>query len=153
MTHDTVDLRDLVDALIDAREGERHIDPAAIAAEAVAKLGGGELRRVADLYIRQLVRAACRKRFGREDEGDELEPNQGEMFPEDRSRRLQRRYPAARSDGKESTYVLRDAMGSDDVAFNVKRLRRESTSKLEHAEALQDWWIVKQAGGAISPAA
>jgi len=45
-TNDTIDLRKLIDGLIDAREGERHIDPAAIAAEAVAKLGEAELRRV-----------------------------------------------------------------------------------------------------------
>jgi hypothetical protein len=65
------------------------------------------------------------------------------MFPEERFTELQRRYPAARSDG----YVLRDAMSAEDVAFNVKRLRREGSSKLEHAEALQDWWVVRQASG------
>lgn len=151
MTHETIDLRDLVDALIDAREGEEHIDPAAVAAQAVARLGENELRRVADLYIRQLARAACRKRFGRnaEDEGDGPDPNQGEMFPEERFPGLQRRYPMARSDG----YVLRDSMTGDDVAFNVKRLRREGTTKLEHAETLQDWWVVKQGSAAVSPAA
>jgi hypothetical protein len=79
MTHDTIDLRDLVDSLIDARDGDEHIDPAAIAAEAAAQLGESELRRV---YIRQLARAACRKRFGRggDDDGDGPDP-QGEMFP------------------------------------------------------------------------
>jgi hypothetical protein len=155
MTHDTIDLRDLVDALIDDRESDEYIDPAAIAAAALAKLGDGELRRVADLYIRQLARAACRRRFGRsgDDEADGPDPNQGEMFPEDRFPGLQRRYPEARSDRKESTYVLRDSMGAADVDFNVKRLRKEGTAKLEHAETLQDWWVVRQASAAVSPAA
>jgi hypothetical protein len=155
MTHDTsIDLRDLVDALIDAREDDEHIDPAAIAAEAVARLGEGELRRVADLYIRGLARAACRKRFGRggDDESDS-DANQAEMFPDDRRfAALQQRYPAARSD-RQSTYVLRDSMTAADVAFNVARLRCEGASKLGHAEALQDWWAIRRASAAVAPAA
>src|SRR5207245_1554882 len=146
------DLRDLVDSLIDDREGDEHIDPAAIAAAAVAKLGEGELRRVADLYIRGLARAACRKRFGRgEDDSDGPDPDQTEMFPEERVNGLQRRYPAARSDRKEPTYVLRDAMGAADVSFNTKRLRCEGATKLEHADRLEQWWLPRQATEAMSP--
>jgi hypothetical protein len=154
MTSDTMDLRDLVDALIDAREGDEHLNPASIAAEAVAQLGEGELRRVADLYIRQLARAACRKRFGREDESDDPDSDQPDMFPEERVIGLQRRYPsAARPDRKEPTYVLRDAMVSDDVSFNTKRLRREAKTKEDHADRLEQWWLTKLASEAVQPAA
>jgi len=151
-TNDTIDLRKLIDGLIDAREGERHIDPAAIAAEAMGRLGEAELRRVADLYIRQIARGVCRKRFGRsgEDEGDGPDPNQGEMFAEERfTGVLQQRYPGARSGG----YVLRDSMSAEDVNFNVRRLRKEGGAKLDHADALELWDRTRRASGPMSPAA
>jgi hypothetical protein len=101
MTHATaIDLRDLVDSPIDAREGDEHIDPAAIA------------------------------------DSDGPDP-QGEMFPAESFRGLQRRYPAARSDGRESSYVLRDALSGADVEFNLARLRREAGAKSAHADVLE----------------
>jgi hypothetical protein len=76
----------------------------------------------AHLQLRQIARQTCRKQF--DDDDDALDPAQQEMFPG-----LQSRYPAAHS-GDEPSYVVRDAMGAKDVAFNVKRLRREGATKL-----------------------
>jgi hypothetical protein len=47
-------LTTIVDRVIEAHEDAEHIDPAAIAAEALAKLNENELRYAGDLYMRQL---------------------------------------------------------------------------------------------------
>jgi hypothetical protein len=148
MTQDTfTDLRAIVDQIIEAYDAER-VDPAAIAAEAMAKLNEAELRYAGDLYMRQLARASCRRKFGRDgadgaDEGEGDNPNQGELFPEEpeRFRVLQKCYPgAARSEGKERMYIRRDVMAGEDVAYNCGRLRGEGNTKLAHATVLQSWW-------------
>lgn len=146
MTHDTEGLRNVVQSIIESHKDDERLSPAAIAAEAVAKLGLGELQLAANFHLRQIARQACRKTFG-EEEDDALDPDQQELFPG-----LQSRYPAARRDDGEATYVLRDSMSGDDVAWNVQRLRREGNTKLGRADALEGWWQARR-GLAISPAA
>src|SRR5258708_10002398 len=85
----------------------------------------------AQLQRRQIARQACRKQFD-DEEDDALDPAQQELFPG-----LQTRYPAAHSDQEEPSYVVRDAMGAKDVAFNVRRLRWEERTKLGRADALE----------------
>ena len=38
---------------------------------------------------------------------------------------------------------MRDAMTAKDVAFNVRRLRREGKTKIGRADALEAWWEIK----------
>ena len=147
MTHDSTDLRNVVEAIIAARQADERLSPVAIATEALAKLGPAELQLAAHHHLRQLARHACRKQFD-EDDSESLDPDQQELFPG-----LQSRYPAARRDDDGPAYVLRDAMGPEDGAFNVKRLRSEGNTKLDRAKALEAWWEVKQESTAISPAA
>jgi hypothetical protein len=139
------DLRNVVQGIIDAHKGEQRISPAWIATEAMAKLDAAGLQQsnplvyhAAHLQLRQIARKSCRKQF--EDDDDALDPAQQEMFPG-----LQSRYPTAHS-GDEPSYVVRDAMGPKDVAFNVKRLRREGATKLGRARALEAWWDTRKAG-------
>jgi hypothetical protein len=147
MTQDAShDLRNVVQAVIEARKAEERISPAWIATEAMTKLDAAELQKTkplvylaAHLQFRQIARQACRKQF--EGDDDALDPAQQELFPG-----LQSRYPAAHSDGEEPSYVVRDAMSAKDVSFNVRRLRREGATKLGRARALEAWWDTRKAG-------
>jgi hypothetical protein len=148
-------LRDIVQAIIDARKSEERVSPAWIATEAMTKLDANDLQQskplvylAAHLQLRQIARQCCRKQFD-DDEDDALDPAQQELFPG-----LQQRYPAAHSDQEEPSYVLRDAMGAKDVGFNVKRLRREGRTRLGRADALEAWWETRKANEpAVPPAA
>ncbi len=64
---------------------------------------------------------------------------------------LQSRYPAAHGGDEEPTYVVRDAMTAKDVAFNIKRLRREGKTKLGRADALEAWWETRSETAAPAP--
>jgi hypothetical protein len=140
-------LRNIVRESMDARKTQVRLSPAWIATEAMAKLGAEDLQKAkplvylaAHLQLRQIARQACRKQFDDADE-EALDPAQQEMFPG-----LQSRYPAhaAHAEEDEPSYVLRDFLGADDVAFNVQRLRREGWSKLARADALEAWWRHKK---------
>ena len=48
---------------------------------------------------------------------------------------------------------MRDAMTAKDVAFNVRRLRREGKMKLGRADALEAWWEIKKGSETVQPAA
>jgi hypothetical protein len=139
-------LRDVVRRIMDARKTEVRLNPAWIATEAMAKLGAEDLQKAnplvylaANLHLRQIARQGCRKQFDADDE-EALDPVQQEMFPG-----LQSRYLAAHAEEDEPSYVLRDSLGADDVAFNVQRLRHEGRSKLARAAALEAWWRHNQA--------
>ncbi len=149
MTHekDTKDadrLRDVVQQIINNRKAEERLSPSRIATEALVNLDAGELQKTkplvylaAHLQLRQIARQACRKQFDADDE-DALDPAQQDMFPG-----LQSRYPAAHADVEEPSYVMRDVMTARDVAFNVRRLRREGRTKIARADALEAWWEIK----------
>ncbi len=140
------DLRNVVLAIIDARKADQRLSPAWIASEAMVKLDAADLQkskplvyRAAYLQLRQIARQVCRKQFD-QDKEEALDPAQQEMFPG-----LQSRYPTAHSKGEEPSYVLRQAMTSEDVIFNVNRLRRDGKTKLGRANALEAWWKTKEA--------
>src|SRR5260370_12844649 len=86
--------------------------------------------RAAYLQLRQITRQVCRKQFD-QDKEEALDPAQQEMFPG-----LQSRYPTAHSKGEEPSYVLRQAMTSEDVIFNVNRLRRDGQTKPARGNAI-----------------
>ena len=65
MTNDTTGLRTIVEAIIAGRQGDERLSPAAIATEALKKLGAADLELAAHLQLRQIARHACRKQFGR----------------------------------------------------------------------------------------
>lgn len=52
---------------------------------------------------------------------------------------LQDRYPASRTRDQEPVYVLREHMSSNDVQFNVHRMRAVGGRLLQHADALEAW--------------
>ena len=138
---DTECLRNVVRKIIDLLKTDAHVIPAKVATAAMVDLGAADLLKTnplvylaAHLHLRQLARHLCRKQFD-DDEDDALDPAQQDLFPG-----LQSRYPAARSDDQEPTYVLRDAMRAEDVGFNARRLRREGKTKLRRADSLEAWW-------------
>jgi hypothetical protein len=133
-------LRNIVQAIIDAHKTDERIDPVQIATEAMEKLDAAVLQKtmpqayfLAHLQLRHMARLLCRKQFDKEE--DALDPDQQRMFPG-----LQARYRTVYSGEESPNYVLREAMTSKDVEFNVRRLREEGASKLARASALQAWW-------------
>ena len=90
----------------------------------------------AHLELRQIGRSICREWFEKEEEPDEAHS----LFPD-----LQNRYPAAHAEDVEPMYRLLEHLTEDDVMFNVNRLRREAAAKMKHADALEAWWLDRQA--------
>lgn len=84
-------------------------------------------------HLKQMARRALARRY--DTEGDENEAHQGEMF----AGQLQDRYPLPKQAGDEPSYKLRGLMTAEEVAWNVKQLRKSATARLEHADALQAW--------------
>jgi hypothetical protein len=139
------DLRNVVQAIIDACKDDKRISPALIASEAMAKLKATDLQQTnplvylaAHLHLHHIARHLCRNQF--EDDDNALDAAQQELFPG-----LQSRYPTARSDKEPPSYVVRDSMTANDVAFNVTRLRLAGRTKLGRADALEAWWKTKEA--------
>jgi hypothetical protein len=136
---ENADLRYVVNVLIEERKESERISPAWIATEAMIKLEVAGLQQTlppiylaAHLYLRQVARNACRRQF--ESDDDALDPDQQELFPG-----LQSRYPVAHEPNEDPSYVLRDRMTRADVKFNINRLRLESKTKAERADALEAW--------------
>jgi len=147
-------LRNIIREILDARRTQVRLSPAWIATEAMVKLDAEDLQKAnplvylaAHLQLRQISRQQCRHQFDDAEE-EALDPAQQEMFPG-----LQSRYPAMHAKKEEPHYVLRDSLSARDIAFNVRRLRREGRSKLERANALDVWWRHKQAGLEALPVA
>ena len=138
MTNDESQLVEVVARIIDVRRSQVRINPSWIATEALKEIDPDSRSRPlvrvgCHLHLRQIARGQCRKLFGSHDGGGV--DDQGEMFEE-----LQWRYPTARSkEEDEPQYVLRQHMSSDDIAYNVARLRSEARAKLAHADALEAW--------------
>jgi hypothetical protein len=132
-------LRDIVARIIDTRRMEPRISPSWVATEAMLELDPVKIVERRDpliytgchLQLRQIARALLAKRF------DPIKDDglRDDLFPE-----LQWRYPTARSAYfDEPEYLLRDLMGTDDVEYNVGRLRAEADAKNKHADALEAW--------------
>jgi hypothetical protein len=80
------------------------------------------------LQLRQMARQFCRKKF------DPAEATEDDLF----EGTLQPRYPRHSANAEdEPEYILLDFLTSDDVDFNVARLRKEARAKLKHADALE----------------
>lgn len=129
-------LRGLLSGLYADRKAEQRISPAWLATEALQKLDPDRasptlVYQAAHLELRQAARSICREKAG----GGDFDGEQHELFPA-----LQKRYPAAYSSDVEPEYVLLEHMSEADVRANVQRLRRESESKMAHADALEAWW-------------
>lgn len=131
-------LRDLVATVIELHKDQARISPTWVATQAMHDLDSD--RRIetdhvliwtgCHLQFRQIARQILAKHF--KNENDQKE---NELFPG-----LQWRYPTAHSaEEEEPEYVLREHMSSDDVVYNVVRLRAEAGAKMQHANALEAW--------------
>jgi len=84
-------------------------------------------------HLKQMARKALARRF--EAEADDSIAYQGDMF----SGLLQDAYPLPIKDGAEPIYKPRNDLTDEEVAWNIKQLRKSAAARLEHADALQAW--------------
>jgi hypothetical protein len=132
-------LADIISKIIHTRRDQQRISPSWVATEAMLEIDPSRVSLPlvylgCHLELRQIARGALRLHFEDPADPSEDEEAQHEMFPD-----LQWRYPAARQRGAdaEPEYVRLEEMTKADIAFNVKRLRREGRAKLAHADALE----------------
>jgi hypothetical protein len=139
----------IVAAIIDKERNETGINPSWIATRAMlVNLDGATVQHEhplvylgCHLQLRQIARQLCRGLF---EPDDDAQRERHPLFP-----MLQWRYPTQRSSGdEESRYVLLEQLCTADVWFNVKRLRADAESRLEHADALEAWIIGRTGKGA-----
>jgi len=132
---DSKRLYEVLAAIYARSNGEVRISPSWLATAGMAQLdpdriSPSDVYVAAHLQLRQIARGLCGKKC--EDDGS---AEQHELWP-----MLQKRYPAAHHNGDEPVYVLLDHLSEKDVAFNIGRLRKEASAKLQHADALEAWW-------------
>lgn len=128
ITHDLQRLIEVADADI--------ITPASLAMAVQHQYGAGLEPHIAYTsleHLKQMARRALAGRYGAD--SDDSEVIQGELF----SGHLQERYPLPRAGGHEPSYKRRDALTSDEVAWNVGTLRRAADARVAHADALEAW--------------
>lgn len=125
----------VVGAAYEKHKDQGEISPSWLATLAMVEIGFGrdlhELGYIGcHLHLRQVARYFCGKKF------DPEENIEDDLFPET----LQQRYPKKPTDkDSEPVYILLDLLSDDDVKYNVARLRKESSAKLKHADALEAW--------------
>jgi hypothetical protein len=132
-------LADIVSKIIHTRRVETRISPSWVATEAILQIDPTKVSLPlvylgCHLELRQIARGLLRLHFEDIADPSDDEQAQHEMFPH-----LQWRYPAERKKGAdaEPEYVRLEELSKADIAFNVKRLRREGRAKLAHADALE----------------
>ena len=129
-------LTEIVARIVHNCNDETDISPAWVATQAMKEVGATTrfqrdyplMYKAGHLEFRQLTRGVCRQKWERDDE-DEA---QHELFPG-----LQKRYPIAKQKGDEPVYRLLEHLSHEDRVFNINRLRKEASKKLEHARALE----------------
>jgi hypothetical protein len=149
MACETQALTAIVAKIIETRRNEVRINPSWIATEALLEIDPEKVSLPlvylgCHLELRQNARGLLRQHF--EDPWSPADDDiaQHDLFPD-----LQRRYPSARSKAaSEPEYVLLDEMTDSDIWFNVGRLRKEGTTKLRHADALEAFGRDKTAAAA-----
>lgn len=137
-------LNEIVSLLIQKQKDEPRISPSSIATEAMSKLRARWMNKPQEyplvylgchLQLRQIARGLLREWFEpNEDANKATHP----LFPE-----LQARYPMARMEDQEPTYILLEQLAPTDWRFNVRRLRADAESRLRHASALEAWGFEK----------
>jgi hypothetical protein len=135
---DADDLAVEVQKVIDRHKAVAEINPDWVATETMQAIRfPRSLHRLGyagcHLELRQIARSKLRRKFDptapdEEDDGEDL-------FPDT----LQDRYPRKHKSGTPPSYVLRSLMTEDDIAYNVKRMRRFGAALLKHADALEEW--------------
>lgn len=141
MAPEAQDLIIVVEKIIDTRRHAPRVSPTWIATEAIVTLDPGRISVPlvylgCHLQLRQIARAQLRLHFEEPAAASDDELAQHELFPD-----LQRRYPTERKRKRfgdnEPEYALLEELSETDIAFNVRRLRREGRAKLAHADALE----------------
>jgi hypothetical protein len=149
MASETQPLTAIVAKIIETRRHEVRINPSWIATEALLEIDPDKqsvplVYLGCHLELRQIARGLLRQHFEDPPSPADDAIAQHDLFPD-----LQRRYPSARSkEASEPEYVLLDEMSDSDIWFNVERLRKEGTSKLRHADALEAFGLDKTAAAA-----
>ena len=126
-------LYEAVSICIEKVSGEVEISPEMVAMCALKELDPDQSAPIlvtwgCNLELRQIARQVLRKTFDPLEREDHID--QGSLFEG-----LQAKYPCKR-DG-EDVYVDRMVLTKNERDFNIRRLRSEGLSKLEHADALQ----------------
>jgi hypothetical protein len=143
MTNEESKARELIVAVYEKRKDVGYVSPSWLATEVMQMLDPDRSSHqieyaMAHLQFRQLARGVCAGKW--EDPDDPREGDQHDLFPV-----LQRRYPIARSSGKEEPqYALLELLTDRDIHFNIERLRNEAMAKLKHADALEAWAASRQ---------
>jgi len=134
---DAQQLHNLVAGVIGRRAAAVRLKPAMVAQEVMSKLDMEQVSHPlvwlgCHLEVRQIARGMLATHFDPITKPDEDEP----VLP---FTNLQWRYPERPKPGEEPSYILRDLMTDEDVAWNVARLQAEGRAKLAHADALKAW--------------
>jgi hypothetical protein len=146
-THEEAKVREMLGRIFESRREVIDVSPSWLATEVMQELDPGRASHpleysLAHLQLRQMARALCAGRWEREEAEDE----QHELFPG-----LQRRYPiAGRTKSDEPEYRLLEYLTTQDIAFNVGRLRSEARSKLAHADRLYAWGKDRSGGELVA---
>ena len=144
--NEEIKARELILAVYEKRRDVGYVSPAWLATEVMHTLDPERKAHpieyaMAHLQFRQLAREVCGQKW---ESDDEEISEQHELFP-----RLQRRYPIARKSSRDDPqYALLELLTDKDYAYNLMRLRREAHTKLEHADALEAYWISHRKSGA-----
>ena len=123
-------------AEIDAKVGAIILSPTTLALAVQDRYGTGHEPHVAYTsleHLKHMARAILGGRF--DTDGLGASPNQADLF----TGHLQDRYPVPRVRGEEPKYKQRDALSSEEVAWNVEQLRKSADARLRHADALAAW--------------
>lgn len=128
--------RDL-DALIDENRDAEIITPASLALILRGRYTETTIPPQLDYasveHLKQMARARLRRRFDADGDESDAYASQGELF----SGRLQDRYPTPHKRGDAPAYKRREALTTDERAWNVSALRKSAESRLGHADALE----------------
>lgn len=95
-------------------------------------------------HLKQMAREFLRKRKNPDADESEAYQAQESLFGVSFSGKLQDRYPIPRQNGEEPAYKLRHLLSPEEAAWNVAMLRKSAGARLEHADALEAEFQVRQ---------
>ena len=128
-------LKNDIDGIIADNQNEMTQSPSSIATKIYAAYTKGEYfehEHIAIEYYKRIAKERLASKFN-----PKPEDGQQDLF----SGRLQDYYPTPRESGEEPVYKILRALSHDDVQYNVNLLRKTGQSFIDHAIALEAYWI------------
>lgn len=136
-------IRDAIQRFVNDRHDCAIISPTAVAAAIFAEFAERavepHIAYASIEHFKQMARQVLAARFEDDGEDNPAYADQGELF----AGHLQERYPVPRKRGDEPQYKLREALTDEEVAWNVRVLRRSADARLAHADALRAWALTR----------